>query len=194
MFRIILFLVLMFPAHAFAQAGGGPHTGRSHETVAHHGVMSRHYAAASVPLEPGQAAFAAIQEIVGILEADPTTDWSKVNIEALQQHLIDMDNVTLRAEVKSGAIDGGMRFTVSGVGLVKDSIQRMVMAHAVTMNGTAGWTFTASETATGAILNVLTPAKEAPKLHGLGFIGVMTRGMHHQMHHLMIARGENPHQ
>ena len=28
----------------------------------------------------------------------------------------------------------------------------------------------------------------------LGFIGVVTRGMHHQMHHLMLARGENPHQ
>ena len=27
----------------------------------------------------------------------------------------------------------------------------------------------------------------------LGFIGVMTRGMHHQDHHLMIARGEHPH-
>jgi len=100
MLRIILLLLLMFPADAFAQAAGGPHEGRSHEMDAHHIVMSRHYPAASVPSEPGQAAFAAIQEIVGILEADPTTDWSKVNIEALRQHLIDMDNVTLRAEVK----------------------------------------------------------------------------------------------
>jgi hypothetical protein len=42
-------------------------------------------------------------------------------------------------------------------------------------------------------LNVLTPVKDIPKLRGLGFLGVMTSGMHHQMHHLMIARGENPH-
>src|SRR5690348_8597028 len=31
---------------------------------------------------PGQDAFGAIQQIVQILEADPTTDWSKVNIAA----------------------------------------------------------------------------------------------------------------
>ena len=143
--------------------------------------------------EPGQGAFAAIQEIVELLEADPTTDWSKVNIDALRQHLIDMDNVTLRADVKSEPIDSGMRFNVSGSGPVEDSIQRMLTAHAATMNGAGGWTFTASETDTGAILNVVTPAKDVMKLRGLGFLGVMTRGMHQQMHHMMIARGENPH-
>ena len=35
------------------------------------------------------------------------------------------------------------------------------------------------------------PADEA-KIRALGFIGVMTRGMHHQQHHLMIARGQSP--
>jgi len=40
---------------------------------------------------PGQDAFGAIQEIVQILDADPKTDWSKVDLEALRQHLIDMD-------------------------------------------------------------------------------------------------------
>ena len=48
----------------------------------------------SVPTMPGQDAFGAIQEIVRILEADPKTDWSKVNLEALRQHLIDMKDVT----------------------------------------------------------------------------------------------------
>jgi hypothetical protein len=32
-----------------------------------------------------------------MLEADPKTDWSKVNISALREHLIDMDEVTMRA-------------------------------------------------------------------------------------------------
>ncbi len=176
MLRAVLFLVLLLPVQAFAQT--------SHD---HHHV-------GAMPTQPGQGAFAAIQEIVEILEADPTTDWSKVNIEALRQHLIDMDNVTLRADAQSEAVDGGMRFTVSGAGPVKGSIQRMVMAHATTMNGVGGWKFTASATDSGAILTVLTPAKDVGKLRGLGFMGVMTRGMHHQMHHLMIARGENPHQ
>ena len=66
----------------------------------------------------------------------------------------------------------------------------MVSAHAATMNGVDGWRFASGESDDGAVLTVLVPAKDANKLRGLGFIGVMTRGMHHQMHHLMIARGE----
>ncbi|MFX5914869.1 hypothetical protein ABTE45_18800, partial [Acinetobacter baumannii] len=64
-------------------------------------MMTAQPASGLMPTQPGQSAFAAILEIVALLEADPATDWSKVNIEALRQHLIDMDNVTLRADVKS---------------------------------------------------------------------------------------------
>lgn len=179
MLRTAFFLVFLIPVHAYAQADHH-HAG---------GMPTAH----SNPAQPGQAAFAAIQEIVEILEADPSTDWSKVNIEALRQHLIDMDNVTLRAEVKSEPIDGGMRFIVSGLGPVKDSIQRMVMAHAATMDGVENWKFAATPMEAGAILTVTTPSADAEKLRALGFIGVMTRGMHHQDHHLMIARGHHPH-
>jgi hypothetical protein len=55
---------------------------------------------ARIPTEPGQAALGAMQEIVRMLEADPDTDWSKVTLTALREHLIDMDEVTLRAVVK----------------------------------------------------------------------------------------------
>ncbi len=60
--------------------------------------------------------------------------------------------------------------------------------------GTNGWSFTAAEVPDGAILTVKAadPA-EVQKLLALGFIGVLTRGMHHQMHHLMIATGQSPH-
>jgi len=51
----------------------------------------------------------------------------------------------------------------------------------------------AAEIDDGATLTVIAPAKDAARLRGLGFIGVLTQGMHHQMHHLMIAKGENPH-
>jgi hypothetical protein len=146
-----------------------------------------------VPTQPGQAAFAAIQEIVQLLEADPRTNWSKVDIEALRQHLIDMNNVTLQARVKSEPVDGGMLFTITGEGSVAESIRRMVVAHAATMNGVNGWHFSAANIDGGATFTVLVPPGELPKLRGLGFIGVMTRGMHHQEHHLMVARGEHPH-
>jgi hypothetical protein len=180
MIRALALLVCLMPGVAVAQSAAQE-------------MMRHHAAGSSVPTQPGQAGFAAIQEIVGILEADPQTDWSKVNIEALRQHLIDMNNVTLEAFVTSEPVQGGMRYVVSGTSAVAASIRRMITAHADTMNGADGWHFEAATTESGAILTVLPPAKDAGKLYGLGFIGVMTRGMHHQEHHLMLARGENPH-
>ena len=161
----------------------------------HEGGMGAMHAqqGAAAPTQPGQSAFAAIQEIVQMLEADPRTDWSKVDIEALRQHLIDMSNVTLAARVASEAIDGGMKFVVTGDGAVRDSIRRMTTAHAATMDGYGGWHFTAKDTDGGSIFEVRVPPQDMAKLKALGFIGTLTLGMHHQEHHLMIARGEHPH-
>ena len=44
---------------------------------------------------PGQSAYGAISDVVRLLKADPGTDWSRVNVEALRQHVIDMDDVTV---------------------------------------------------------------------------------------------------
>jgi len=145
------------------------------------------------PLEAGQSAFAAIQEIVALLEKDPKTDWSKVNLEALRQHLIDMDNVTLRSEITSTPVANGMIYAVTGSGATVQSIKRMIKAHAATMDGINDWHFKAEETANGANLTVTVPANDQKKLNGLGLIGVMTRGMHHQQHHFALASGTHPH-
>lgn len=156
-----------------------------------HGKMAP---STSMPLQTGEAAFAAIQEVVELLEADPTTDWTKVDIESLRQHLIDMNNVTLRSSVKVVEASKSITFRVVGDGDVRESVRRMIKAHASTMNGQDGWTFTAAQTALGADLTVTPPdAPSLQKLRALGFIGMMTRGMHHQQHHLMIARGVSPH-
>jgi hypothetical protein len=178
MLRAFLILVCLAASPAFAQ------------TMHHHAMMDSGDGAPITPTQGGQGAFAAIQEIVAILEADPKTDWSKVDIEALRQHLIDMDAVTLRSESKTEPVDGGVRFVVTGAGPVRDSIRRMIFAHAATMNGVGGWRMSAAEIDDGATLTVLAPPKDATKLKALGFIGVLTLGMHHQMHHLMIAKGE----
>ncbi|WP_419694904.1 hypothetical protein ACN2CC_32530 [Mesorhizobium muleiense] len=63
------------------------------------------------PTMPGQDAFGAIQEIVRMLEADPETDWSKIDLEALRQHLIDMNEVTLKADAAATPIEGGLSWT-----------------------------------------------------------------------------------
>src|SRR5574342_315696 len=56
------------------------------------------------PTLPGQDAFGAIAEVVRLLEADPDTDWSRVDLERLRQHLIDMNEVGLRSAVKASPI------------------------------------------------------------------------------------------
>lgn len=152
-------------------------------------------ASGQTPREGGQAAFAAIHEIVEMLAANPHADWSKVNIEALRQHLIDMDNVTMRARVKTEDAPDGVRLLVIGSGDTVGPIRRMTEAHASVMNGVGGWRYGAKEIADGAALTVVVsdPA-DIQKVRALGYIGVMALGSHHQMHHLMIAQGMNPHQ
>ena len=147
-----------------------------------------------LPQQTGQSAFAAIQEIVAMLNADPATDWSTVDIEGLRQHLIDMNNVTLGVVVRASRSGDSMRFNVTGDGAVQGSIKRMVMAHATTMNGVNGWTLAAEPTDTGAILTVTPPDPASmAKLKALGLIGILTLGMHHQQHHWMLANSMPPH-
>lgn len=146
------------------------------------------------PREAGQSAFAAIQEIVAHLMADPDTDWASVDIEALRQHLVDMDNVTLRARVETQPVDGGARFVVtSDDPTVTASIRAMVPAHAATMDGVEGWHLSAEPAEGGAILTATGNDEAEPRIRGLGFIGLMTVGMHHPAHHLAIATGQAPH-
>ena len=143
------------------------------------------------PTMPGQDAFGAVQEIVHLLEADPQTDWPKVNFEALRQHLIDMNEVTLRAAAAATEIDGGLRVAVTGSGRTLAAIQRMIPAHAVALNGLNGWSATAASAADGALLTVTaSDPKEARHIRGLGFIGLIVSGAHHQPHHLAMAKGE----
>lgn len=143
-----------------------------------------------MPQQPGQAAFGAIQEIVRMLEADPHTNWSKVNIDALRQHLIDMNEVTMRAAVHKTPIDNGLRMVITGHGRTRAAIQRMVPDHAMDINGLHGWAVRAVKIRDGAILTVTAsnPA-EVEKIRALGFMGIMVQGSH-QPHHLAIAKGE----
>ncbi len=184
--------LLLLPIIAMALFSGSSLAETSaHNHAAMHQYLGSH---AATPTEPGQGAFASLQEIVELLLSDPETNWEQVDLEALRLHLTDMDNVTLRSAVAAERLAAGARFTVtSGQEGVRQSIKNMVLAHSLEMSGTFGWTLSAKEVPEGAVLTVTGPAEDASKIQGLGFIGVMTLGMHHQSHHLAIARGDNPH-
>jgi hypothetical protein len=152
-----------------------------------------HRGDAVVPTMPGQEAFGTIQEIVRILEADPATDWSKVDIAALREHLIDMDDVTMRADARQRALDNGLEITITGEGRTLAAIKRMVPAHAHEL-AALGCDARTQELPNGVKLVVTaSDPREVVKLKGLGFMGIMVQGAHHQAHHLMMARGEFSH-
>jgi hypothetical protein len=190
-------------AGAFAQqtpGQGGPMSAHPPGMMQHdhQAMMAKHGQAPSIgsaPVMPGQDAFGAIQEIVKILEADPKTDWSKVNLEALRQHLIDMNEVTLRAGVAAKPVDGGLEMVVTGEGRTLGAIQRMVPAHGHELSQMNGWS-AKTDLAPNGVRLVVTSSdpREAAHIRGLGFIGLLVSGSHHQVHHLAIARGELSHQ
>jgi len=148
---------------------------------------------AAVPTLPGQAAYGAIGEVVRILEADPATDWSQVNIEALRQHLIDMDEVTLRSRVAQHDVPGGFEAEVTGTGFTVGAIKRMMSNHAAMLDMSPDYHATAVAIASGVRFVVTarnsSDGRLVARLRGLGFAGLLTEGSHHPVHHLALARG-----
>jgi hypothetical protein len=193
---LVLAVVAASLAGAAALAQGMDHAGPMHGNMPMQGAMPMHMhgmqgAMGSLPTLPGQDSFGAVQEIVGMLEADPATDWSKVNLDALRVHLIDMNEVALHADATVERIDGGIRVAVTGSGRTLVAIQRMLPEHAREMNGKNGWAMQAESRPDGMTLTVTAAdQKQTTIIRGLGFIGVMASGGHHQIHHLMMAKGE----
>jgi len=167
------------------------------DMMQHHSMMKSRMQAmhgGGAPSLPGQDAFGAIGEIVAMLEADPATDWSKVDIEALRQHLIDMSEVTLNASAAAKPIAGGVEIAITGSGRTLAAIRRMVPTHAAEIDGARGWSAKASPLADGMLLAVTaSDPKDVPHIRALGFAGIMVEGSHHQAHHLAIAKGEPMH-
>ena len=174
----------VFAAGALAFAQDKPHM--DHAQHVHDGESA-------VPTMPGQEAFGTIQEIVRILEADPATDWSKVGIGALRKHLIDMDEVTMRANARERVLANGLEIAVTGQGRTLGAIRRMVPAHAHEL-AALGWHASTEDLPNGVKLVVTAgDPRQAVKIKALGFMGIMVQGAHHQAHHLLMAKGEFAH-
>jgi hypothetical protein len=173
--------------------GGMPSHGAGGDMHAQHMQMMR--GAASGGATPaGQDAFGAIAEVVRVLDADPATDWTKVDLERLRQHLIDMHEVVLRSAVKQTSVPGGLAMDVTGVGRTEQAIRAMVVPHAAELDRTPSLSAKTEPITGGVRLTVVAKktddAKVVARIRGLGFAGLMTEGAHHQAHHLAMAKGE----
>jgi hypothetical protein len=161
-----------------------------------HGGMSQGMHEMHHPMQSGQGAFGAMAEVVRTLEADPATDWSKVNMEALRQHLIDMDEVVLHASVKATQMPGGLSMDITGTGRTVQSIRAMLVPHAAELDAMPAWSAKAESIPDGVRLIVIardsSDAKTVTRIRGLGFAGLLVQGGHHGPHHLVMAKGEMP--
>ena len=208
MWRIVLTVALSVAlggvvlAHTvLAQNPTTPGSGHSHDSMPGHGsdMHAQHMRAmqgmtAGGPTMPGQDAFGAIAEIVRLLDADPATDWAKVDIERLRQHLIDMNEVVLRSSVKQTPVLGGLAMEITGTGRTEQAIRAMVLPHAVELDRLPSFAAKTESIPGGVRLTVLArnqdDAKVVARIRGLGFAGLITEGAHHQAHHLAMAKGE----
>jgi len=141
---------------------------------------------------PGNEIFGTIQEVVQKLEADPNTDWSKVNLEALRQHLLDMKAFTEEVQVISQEpIDNGVAIQVQPESeRAVTALKHLFSMHPMMLKSEKGWDMTAKQTGSKWDITCTTKNKsEVEKIRGLGYIGLLTEGAHHQMHHWMIATG-----
>lgn len=146
--------------------------------------------------EAGNAIFGTIQEVIKNLESDPNTNWEKVDIEGLRQHLIDMENFTTGVDVVSQEnIEKGAQIVIRAKSEeAHQSLTRALKAHPSMMESETGWTMDVKQNKELFTLIIETnKPEEVVKLRAFGYIGIMAQGDHHQVHHWMMASGSNPH-
>jgi hypothetical protein len=166
------------------------------------GMMQHHHTMPSTAsgreaAQAGQDAFGAISEVVAMLDGDPRTDWSRVDLERLRQHLIDMNEVVLHADVKQHLVPAGLAMEITGTGRTERAILAMIVPHAAELDRMPAYA-AKTETIPGGVRLTVTAksasdARTSARLRGLGFIGLLTEGSHHGPHHLAMARGETLH-
>lgn len=169
------------------------HSGHS-EAMDHaaHGQDSP--AAGMVLTEPGQGAFAALSEVVRVLEANPDTDWSRVDLAGLRAHLVDMDRLVSDAVVTETDLPDGLSMIAKGDAGTIATLRRMVPTHAAQLARDDRWTVDAAEVENGVELRVTSDDPGVVALiKGLGFFGLMASQDHHREHHLMMALGDDAH-
>lgn len=146
--------------------------------------------------DAGNDAFGTIQEVIKKLNSDPNTDWSKVNIEVLRQHLLDMNDMTLNVEIISQKpIHNGLEVIVKPTtDRASLALDRVFKAHPAQLKIDSGWSMKVVRNNGQYTLTTTSDhPKDASKIRGLGYIGLMAYGDHHQRHHWAMATGNNPH-
>jgi len=180
---------------------GGTDFANAQTTLSSHGDSMDHATHAqdqplqdTILTEPGQGAFAALSEVVRVLEADPDTNWGRVDLAGLRAHLVDMDRLVSDTNVEETELPDGLSAIATGDTETIATLRRMVPAHAAQLAQDDRWTVEAIDAENGVELRVTSdnPAVVA-RIRGLGFFGLMASQDHHREHHMTMARGKDAH-
>lgn len=98
-------------------------------------------------------------------------------LERLRQHLIDMNEVVLRSQVKQTPVPGELVMDVTGTGRTEQAIRTMLVPHAAELDRMLLFAAKTELIAGGVRLTVTAKAPDDAKVH-------------HGPHHLAMARGE----
>lgn len=142
---------------------------------------------------PGNDIFGTIQEVVQKLEANPNTDWTKVDLEALRQHLLDMKAFTEEvAVIEQKPITNGTEIQVRPeTERAGKALKRLFSMHPAMIKKEKGWEMDAKRDQNKWTITCTTENNsEVEKIRALGYIGLLAEGAHHQLHHWMIANGQ----
>jgi len=141
----------------------------------------------------GNEIFGTIQEVISKLEADPSTNWSNVDLESLRQHLLDMKAFTEEISVISKEpYEDGVKIKVKPENKrAGEALKRVFQMHPAMLKKEKGWDMQAQEEDDKwTVIVTTTKTSEVDKIRALGYIGILTEGAHHQHHHWMIATGQ----
>ncbi len=193
---LLILLSLSLNSFSFAShAESHSQENQSHQNHSqnHHHQMQM----AKSPLtEAGNDVFGTIQEVIAKLNADPNTDWNKVNIEALRSHLVDMYEMTINVNIISQKpVKNGLRVKMQAIGnRASAALKRVFSAHPMMLEQETGWKMSVEMNNNEYTLTITSnKLEDVDKIRGLGYIGLMAYGNHHQPHHWSMAKGSNPH-
>ena len=146
--------------------------------------------------ESGNDIFSTIQEVIDKLENNPDTDWSKVNIEALRQHLLDMNDMAMNVEViNQKSLENGLEVTIQSLTpRAEKTLAKVFRVHPIHLKRETSWTMQVVQNKNQFIITTTTEDRnQVKKIIALNYIGLMAYGNHHQPHHWGISTGQSPH-
>ncbi|BCG63448.1 MAG: hypothetical protein methR_P1158 [Methyloprofundus sp.] len=97
--------------------------------------------------------------------------------------------------VSQQPIEHGVKIRVKPVTVrAKQALDKVLSAHPMMLKMETGWDMQSSKTVGEyEIIVTTTKPSEIDKIRGLGYIGLLAIGNHHQRHHWAMAKGQNPH-